>query len=130
MHNASFGGIAIHDKGLILDCNQGLSDMTGYEFDELIGMNGLKLIAERSRDLVMNNISSGYEEPYEADGLRKNGNEFPMRLEARNIPYKGKMVRTVEFRDITEQKNAELEIIEAKEKAEESDQLNLHSLQI
>jgi PAS domain S-box-containing protein len=109
LHNASFGGIAIHDKGMILECNHGLSEMTGYSMDELIGMNGLLLIAEKSRPAVMNKILSGYEKPYEAMGLRKNGEEFPMRLEARNVPYKGKPVRTVEFRDITEQKQAESE---------------------
>ncbi|WP_020585504.1 PAS domain S-box protein [Desulfobacter curvatus] len=107
LHNASFGGIGIHDKGIIIDCNQGLSDMTGYSLDELTGMDGLQLIAEQSRSMVMDNILSGYEKPYEAFGLRKNGEQFPMRLEAKNIPYKGKEVRTVEFRDITEQKKAE-----------------------
>ncbi len=109
LHNASFGGIALHDKGAILECNQGLSDMTGYSQSELIGMDGLLLIAEQSRDMVMANILSGYEEPYEAVGVRKNGEEFPMRLEARNVPYKGQQVRTVEFRDITEHKRAEAE---------------------
>jgi len=107
LHNASFGGIAIHDEGIILDCNQGLSEMTGYAVTELIGMNGLLLIAEKSRNDVMNNIVSGYEKPYEATGLRKNGEEYPMCLRARNIPYKGKDVRVVEFRDITEQKQME-----------------------
>ena len=109
LHNASFGGIAIHDKGIILECNQGLSDMTGYSVEELIGMDGLLLIAEESREAVMKNILSGYEKPYEAVGLRKDGTKFPMRLEARNIPYKGKSVRTTEFRDISENKRAEEE---------------------
>ncbi|MBI9089727.1 MAG: PAS domain S-box protein [Desulfobacterium sp.] len=107
LHNASFGGITIHDKGTILECNQGLSEITGYSVDELIGMNGLRLIAEQSRPMVMDKILSGYEEPYEAIGLLKNGEEYPIRLEGRNIPYKGKSVRTVEFRDVTEQKKAE-----------------------
>ncbi|HDP94975.1 MAG TPA: PAS domain S-box protein [Candidatus Aminicenantes bacterium] len=107
LHNASFGGIAIHDKGLIIECNQGLSEITGYSLDELIGMDGLLLIAPETRDLVMNNILSDYEKPYEAVGLRKNGELFPLRLEARNIPYKGKTVRIVEFRDITESKRAQ-----------------------
>ncbi len=107
LHNASFGGIAIHDRGTILECNLGLSEMTGYGAGELIGMNGLLLISERSRDTVMSNILSGYEKPYEADGLRKNGEEYPLRLEARIIPYKGKDVQTVEFRDITEAKQNE-----------------------
>lgn len=109
LHNASFGGIAIHDKGLILECNQGLTEITGYTYDELIGMDGLLLIAEHSRETVMNHILSGYEKPYEVIGVRKNGEEFPVRLEARNIPFKGKSVRVVEFRDITEHKRAEKE---------------------
>lgn len=113
LHDASFGGITIHDKGLILECNQGLSKITGYSYDELIGMDGLLLIAPETRDKVMNNILSGYEKPYEAVGLRKNGELYPIRLEARNIPYKGKTVRTVEFRDITEQKQAEQKIQQA-----------------
>ncbi len=116
LHNASFGGINIHDKGIILECNEGLSKITGYDYDELIGMDGLSLISEETRDKVMQNINRGYEKPYEAMGVRKDGKTYPIRLEARNIPYKGKMVRTVEFRDITEQKIAEAE----KEKLQEA----------
>jgi PAS domain S-box-containing protein len=107
LHNASFGGITIHNKGVILDCNQGLSTITGYDYEELVGMDGLLLIAEQSREAVMANILAGYEKPYEAYGVRKNGEQYPLRLEARNIPYQGRMVRVVEFRDITESKKAE-----------------------
>jgi PAS domain S-box-containing protein len=110
LHNASFGGIAIHDQGVILDCNKGLADMTGYEVAELVGMNGLSLIAERSREMVRDHVRSGYENPYEAFGVRKNGEEYPLRLEARNVPHKGKMARTVEFRDISDRKRAEEEL--------------------
>jgi hypothetical protein len=123
LHNASFGGITIHDKGLILECNQGLSEITGYSYEELIGMDGLLLIAPDWREFVMSKIIAGYEKAYEAFGIRKNGEIFPLRLEARNIPYKGKKVRTVEFRDITEQKQAEQELMIAKQQAEEADHL-------
>jgi PAS domain S-box-containing protein len=109
LHNASFGGIAIHDKGIILECNKGLSEMTGHEYGELIGMDGLLLISEDTRDRVTQNINADYEKPYEAKGVRKNGEMYPMRLEARVIPYKGKNVRVVEFRDLTESKRAEQE---------------------
>ena len=107
LHNASFGGIAIHDTGLILDCNRGLSEITGYSHEELIGMDGLLLIAEKSREMVMNNILCGYEKPYEVFGLRKNGDEYPVQLRAKTIPHRGKSVRVVEFRDITERRKAE-----------------------
>jgi PAS domain S-box-containing protein len=112
LHNASFGGITIHDKGLILDCNKGLSEITGYSLDELIGMDGLLLIAEESRDMVMSNILAKYEKPYEAIGIRKNGEKYPLRLEARMIPYKGQEVRVVEFRDISEERKHQLALKE------------------
>lgn len=135
LHDASSGGIGIHDKGLILDCNQGLANITGYNVDSLIGMNGLLLIAEQSRDEVMQNILSGYEKPYIVIGLRKNGEEFPLQIEGREIPYKGQNVRVVEFRDISDLKKTEKKLIQqneeynelniklkiAKDKAEESE---------
>jgi PAS domain S-box-containing protein len=116
LHNASFGGIAIHDKGIISECNQGLSEMSGYTINELIGMYGLLLVAEQFRSIVIENIQAGYEKPYEVMGLRKDGSEYPIRVEARNIPYKGKNVRVVEFRDITEQKIAETALKESEER--------------
>ena len=113
LHNASFGGIVIHDQGVILECNQGLSNITGYLKDELIGMNGLLLIEPSQRDFVMSQIKRGYEASYESIGIRKNGETYPVRLEARNIPYKGKMVRVTEFRDITLVKKMEIQLIES-----------------
>ncbi len=100
LHNPSFGGITLHDKGVILECNQGLAEITGHSVEELIGMDGLLLIAPRSRDLVLDKIVTGYEKAYEAMGIRKNGEEYPLRLEAPTVPYKGKNVRSVEFHDI------------------------------
>ncbi|WMW22789.1 PAS domain S-box protein [Methanolobus mangrovi] len=119
LHNASFGGIAIHDKGLVLDCNQGLSEITGYTTNELIGMDGLLLIEESFRSRVIDNMISGYEEAYEVIGCRKDGTEYPVRVQAKIVPYKGKQLRVTEFRDITEQKEAEeaLKKSEAKQSA-------------
>lgn len=123
LHNASFGGIAIHDQGVILDCNQGLSDMTGYTREELIGMNGYLLIAPDSRQLILDNVAANFEKPYEAFGMRKNGEIFPMRLEARVIPYKGRKIRSVEFRDLTQQKIAEKMLRERDEDLKEAQQI-------
>lgn len=123
LHNASFGGIAIHDKGIVLDCNQGLADISGFTMEELVGMDGLLLIAENSRELVMNNIIAEYEKSYEVAGLRKNGEEYPLRLEGRMIPYKGQNLRVVEFRDITKIKEVENNLKNALIKATESDRL-------
>ena len=107
LHNASFGGIAIHDKGIILDCNQGLANMSGYPVEELIGSNGLLLINEKTRHKVIENIANGFEKPYDVVCIHKDGREFPVRIQGKEIPYKGKNIRVVEFRDITEEKKAQ-----------------------
>ena len=107
LHNASFGGIFILDQGILLDCNQGLSDITGYSQEELVGMDGLLLVAESVRDEVAAKAKQRAELPYDTVGLRKNGEEYPLRVTAKNMPYKGRMVRAVEFRDITDNKRAE-----------------------
>ncbi len=104
LSDASFGGIVIHDQGLILDCNKGLSDLTGFSQGELIGMNGLELIAPESLDTVLANIRSGYEQAYEVTGLRKDGSRYPLAIRGKNVLYKGREARVIEFRDITELK--------------------------
>ena len=112
LHNASFGGIAIHEQGTVLDCNQGLAEISGFDVDDLVGMDLLQLIAESSRRFVKDNILGEVEASYEAKAMRKCGDEYPVRLESRNIPYKGRVVQVLEFRDMTSQKRAEEFIIQ------------------
>ncbi|HDP54467.1 MAG TPA: PAS domain S-box protein, partial [Bacteroidetes bacterium] len=114
--DASFGGIAIHDKGVILEANQGLSKMTGFTYDELIGMNGLLLIAPIHRNYVMERIVSGYEEPYEAVGIRKDDSTYPLEIQGKQVLHRGKLVSVTEFRDITQRKEFEKAIIESEVK--------------
>jgi PAS domain S-box-containing protein len=110
LHDASFGGIFIHDQGIVLECNQGLSEITGYSLDELIGMDALNtLVAPDWRKTVRQNIDSGFGQPYEAEGVRKDGTLYPLLIQGKNIPYKGRTVRAVEYRDLTEKKQADEE---------------------
>jgi PAS domain S-box-containing protein len=110
LHDASFGGIFIHDQGIVLECNQGLSEITGYALDELIGMDALNtLVAPDWRETVRQNIQSGYGQPYEVEGVRKGGTIYPLLIQGKNIPYKGRTVRAVEYRDLTEKKQADQE---------------------
>jgi PAS domain S-box-containing protein len=112
LQEASFGGIGLHDKGIIIDCNHGLSIITGYTHDELIGSDGLNLIAPEYRELVMNNILAGYEKPYDVEGIHKDGTRYALEISGKNIPYKGRTIRVTEFRNITPRKLIEQQIVE------------------
>ena len=112
LQEASFGGIGLHDKGIIIDCNQGLSDLTGYSREELVGSDGLKLVAPEYRELVMHNILSDYEKPYDVEGVHKDGTRYSLEASGKKIPYKGRDIRVTEFRDITNRKLIEQKILE------------------
>ncbi|WP_022665754.1 PAS domain S-box protein [Desulfospira joergensenii] len=107
LHNASFGGLFIHDNGVMLDCNQGLSMISGYTRDELMGMDAFNLIASDWRETVRQKIMAGFEQPYEVEGIRKDGTRYPLYIHGKNLTYMGRVVRAVEYRDITEKKMAE-----------------------
>lgn len=107
LSDAAFEGIAIHDKGILLDANASFCKMFGYELAELRGGSVLDLAAPDSRNDVLNHIRAGSESPYEAMGLRKDGTVFAGELRGSPITYGGRSVRIVAVRDVTERKQAE-----------------------
>ena len=110
LSDASFEGIIISRKGVIIDANTAMTDMFGYHSDELIGMNSVDLIETNTKYEVEENISTDYEKPYEILGLKKDGTVFPLEVQAKMYTYKGKKVRVTAGRDLTKQKKIEEEI--------------------
>ncbi len=107
LHDASFTGICIHDNGVILECNNALAEMSGFSRDELIGTNGFQLITPECRQEVFTKLRDKYPHPYAAQGQRKDGTIIDIRIQGKEIPYKGKIVRVAEFSDITIHRQAE-----------------------
>lgn len=106
---ATFDGIAIHDQGILIVVNAGLERIFGYGPGELVGRSLWDLVADESRDLVLANMRNGENGPYEAMGRRKDGTIFPGEVVVRPCRYRGKEVRLVAGRDITERKHLEAE---------------------
>ena len=59
------------------------------------------IIPGHCQDLVKKNIINEYPEPYSSFGMRKDGSEFPIEIEARNFDYRGERFRVTSFRDLT-----------------------------
>ncbi len=109
-------GMAIHEKGLILEGNQALAQIFGFDrVEEMIGKNGLDLTAPEYKQLILNNILSGYEKPYEVVGVRKDGSRFDCLISGKPILYQGRQVRVSTFLDITLLKKREQELFESQE---------------
>jgi len=104
---ATFEGIIIHDQGQILEVNQAMSRLSGYQHAELIGKHVLELVAPASRHLVLTHLTTDDEQPYEIAGLKKDGALFTIEVQTRRMAYQGHEVRVAAVRDITERKRAE-----------------------
>ena len=108
LSESTFEGIIIHDEGAVVLANQELAWLFGYDdAAELLGRSALELAAPESRDEVRRRIREGYEEPYEAVGLRKDGSTFPGEIQAKPIKYQGRLMRVAAIRDITDRRRAE-----------------------
>ena len=116
LSESSFGGIIIHEHGLILECNRGLAEMTGFRHDELIGMNGFDLIAPETLATVLANISRDFDRSYEVVGVRKDGSRYDLAIRGKSVRYNGREARAIEFRDVSERKQAERLVTESGER--------------
>jgi len=108
--DATFEGILIHDKGEILDINQAMIKMTGYDYHEVVGRNAMDFIPPESRARILPLMQTTYDHSLEITVERKDGTPLVMEVHGRPFLYKGKMVRVVALRDITERKKMEDEI--------------------
>src|SRR3954453_3850190 len=113
---ATSEGVAIHDGERVVEANDALCAIYGYERAEVIGRDPRDFLAPdmaaRSEALA----AAGYGEPYETHGRRKGGSAFPVELCGKSITYQGRPVRVVTARDLTAQKAAESALREGEER--------------
>ncbi|OGP63677.1 MAG: hypothetical protein A2V65_08155 [Deltaproteobacteria bacterium RBG_13_49_15] len=107
LSDAAEEGIAIHDKGIIIDVNNALARMFRYEPGELIGKYAEKLATPETWQKILDRIAAGYDKPYQGVGVRKDGSKIICQMAGKPFPYQGRSLRIATFRDITDIKSAE-----------------------
>ena len=104
---ATVEGIVIHRAGIIRDFNERACELFGYSRDEMNGRNVLTLASPDFVDIVKERISTGSEESYEAQGLRKDGSTFWAEMHSHQIIEDGEIIRITTLWDITERKRVD-----------------------
>ncbi len=107
LSHATFEGIVMSEDGFIIDLNEQFARLLGYERDEMIGIHVTQLVPQDSLALVVGNMKSGLEEPYEHLAKKKDGSTFPVEARAKSMPYHGRTIRMTAIRDISERKHAD-----------------------
>jgi len=115
----SMDGIAIYGEWRFLYVNRAFLTMFGYEdMEEVKGMDILQIIAPDSQVSFLERIHwdrsmKGGLKVFEGYGLKKDGTVFAMEMSAFPTLFAGQDVHQITFRDITEKKEMEEQLIQS-----------------
>ena len=108
LSSVSFEGLLIHIDGVIIDANQRMCEMLGYELNELLGPDVVsQIVAPEDLPEIMNRVTNRIEGEYVVTGVRKDGSRFPAELLSKEGRIGEQNVRVVAVRDITERERTD-----------------------
>jgi len=110
--------LVLASDGMILDCNSRSYEMFGWDKEAVQGKNLTTLVSPEFSDVVMEELRARdlTDSPYEALGVRSNGEYFPVEITARHQTLNDIYVILVVVRDISERKHGEEALRESEEK--------------
>ncbi len=116
--------VIVDSKGKFLAISDRVSRITGYEKEELVGKNFMRIpiVTAKSKAILVKNLAKRMMEkqiaPYEIEVVRKDGRKLPFEINAAKIEYEDRPADLVVFRNLEERKKAEKMIRENQEKFE------------
>jgi len=114
--NATFEGIGVSEEGIVVNVNDPLAKMLGYDPAELIGKRVTDFVVSESHALVEQKLKESNSESYQHLALKKDGTVFPVEIHGRSLPYKNGTIRYTAIRDISERLKTENALRESEEK--------------
>jgi PAS domain S-box-containing protein len=103
--NVADGIVTFDENGVIESFNPAAEKIFGYEAEEMLGTGIRRLAPDREEvDWAMQSTEPGVKE---VNGLRRDGQVFPMDLAVRPFQFQGRRAYTAVVRDITERRKAQ-----------------------
>ena len=104
---ASFEGIMISRNGMLLDANENLARLSGYELNELRGRVVADLAPHSFRGVELADIASDTGKPHEFQFFRKDGAVVPVEVRGKTIRFLGESATVWSIRDLSEIRRAQ-----------------------
>ncbi len=108
-------GIVIHEKGYIKDVNNAFCLMTGYSYEDLIGKYIFNYLDSESKATAIINMQLGYDKPYDALVVHKDGQEIPVDMQGRVIRFGEQRIRVFSIRNLSDQKEIQKKLQSSKD---------------
>jgi two-component system cell cycle sensor histidine kinase/response regulator CckA len=103
LSSASFEGLLIHADRKVIEVNDRLCEMHGYERHELLNGDILRMcVAPEDVPGVLEHMRSGYQGEYIVTGIRKDGSRFRSEVLSKQGRLGQRPVRIGAIRDVTE----------------------------
>ena len=104
---AAFDGIGISQDGKVVEVNDQLAELLGWERSELIGRDVLSFVAPEARESVANAMRQGVGEAYEHLAVRKDGSRLTVEVRGKLIRLGGRHARVTVVRDVSGRRRLE-----------------------
>ena len=110
LSEASLEAIVFIEDGVIVDANDALNRLFGYEGEDLRGKLATDFIVPEMRPFTDERMRTRTIGAYETFGLRKDGSTFPIEVNPREFEQDGKKLRISAVCDLTERKKIEKQL--------------------
>jgi PAS domain S-box-containing protein len=104
---AAFDGIGISQDGKVVEVNDQLATLLGWERAELIGRDVLSFVAPEARERVAIAMRAGLDDAYEHPAVRKDGSLLTVEVRGKVIRLGGRDARVTVVRDVTRRRRVE-----------------------
>lgn len=118
LNSVNEGILALRGDGSIQFANPAMERIWGYPVEDLLGQPFVDLLPEHYRETYRTDINRFLGVPLEVEGLRSNGQSFPISINIASAEFQGNNVFTVTVQDITMRKYIEDELVETKDQLE------------
>jgi two-component system, cell cycle sensor histidine kinase and response regulator CckA len=114
LSEATFEAVVFVENGIIIDVNQRFYEMFNYDHGEIVGKGALDIIAPGVHAMPNEMMALQKGEAYETMGLKKDGTAFPIEVRPREQYLRGRNIRIIVIRDLTQRKDMEEEVLKSK----------------
>jgi len=118
LSEASLEAIVFSEDGIIVDANEALNRLFGYDGEDLRGRPATDFIVPERRAFTDERMRTRTEGIYETLGLRKDGGVFPIEVNPREFVHDGRKLRISAVRDLTDRKKIENQLKDYQEHLE------------